>query len=213
MHPRVPRASRVALFAGAAILAACTSAEQRAADSAMRTDSMPAPSTDSTAAAMRTDSGAMSGAGGASASAPIKDASGRDLGTLTVSESGGMLMLMGSLKGLPPGEHGIHLHAKGVCDAPKFEGAGPHWNPTNKKHGTENPDGPHMGDALNITVGADSSATVHVMTPAGGMLMGANGVMDTDGAAIVVHATRDDYRTDPSGNSGGRIACGIAKGA
>ena len=110
-----------------------------------------------------------------------------------------------------PGTHGIHVHAVGRCDPPGFESAGPHWNPMSRQHGTLNPQGPHMGDMMNITVAMDGSATVNVMTQ-GGTLRGVDRLLDADGAAVVIHASADDYRTDPSGNSGARIACGVVQG-
>jgi Cu-Zn family superoxide dismutase len=108
-----------------------------------------------------------------------------------------------------PGTHGIHLHMTGTCDAP-FTTAGAHWNPTARQHGLQNAAGPHLGDLPNIEVGADSSANVQV-SATGGTLRGADGLLDADGAAIIVHATADDNKTDPSGNSGARIACGVVK--
>ena len=102
-------------------------------------------------------------------------------------------------QGLPPGVHGIHLHDVGLCEGPSFESAGPHWNPTNAQHGRENPDGPHQGDLPNLTVGADGTARLTLAMP--------EGLIDGNGAALVIHADPDDNRTDPSGNSGARIAC------
>ena len=136
----------------------------------------------------------------------MRDSAGRDLGTLTVAESSGMLAVSGTLRGLPPGTHGIHFHMTGSCEPP-FESAGGHWNPTSKQHGVDNPNGPHAGDLRNIEVGADSTANVQTSAP-GGTLRGDTGLMDADGAAIIVHAAADDNKTDPSGNSGARIACG-----
>ena len=101
--------------------------------------------------------------------------------------------------GLPPGAHGLHLHAVGKCEGPDFASAGPHWNPANRQHGTQNPGGPHAGDLPNLEVGEDGrgAATLSI----------APGFLDGDGAALVIHASADDYRTDPSGSSGARIAC------
>ena len=144
------------------------------------------------------------------ATAAMRSAAGRDLGSLTLTGGSQGISISGHLTGLPPGTHGIHVHMVGQC-APPFESAGAHWNPTNKQHGTQNPQGPHLGDLPNITVGADSSAHVQLTTP-GGTLRGANGLMDADGAAIVIHAAADDNRTDPSGSSGARIACGVVSG-
>ena len=145
------------------------------------------------------------------ADVPMRDASGQDLGTLTLTNRPGGLGLTGVVRGLPPGTHGIHVHAVGRCDPPGFESAGPHWNPMSRQHGTLNPQGPHMGDMMNITVAMDGSATVNVMTQ-GGTLRGVDRLLDADGAAVVIHASADDYRTDPSGNSGARIACGVVQG-
>lgn len=144
----------------------------------------------------------------AAATAAVHDASGRLLGHLTATESPAGLVLTGELTGLPPGTHGIHLHAIGRCDAPGFASAGAHWNPAAREHGTLNPAGPHRGDLVNLQAADDGSATVSAVS-AGGMLHGTDALLDSDGAAVVVHADPDDYQTDPSGNSGGRIACGV----
>ena len=129
-----------------------------------------------------------------------------------LTDGSGGITVSGTLRGLPPGEHGIHVHTTGACDAPAFTTAGGHWNPTSKMHGSQNPAGPHLGDMMNITVGADSSVAVQ-LTTSGGSLHGADMLMDADGAAVVMHAKGDDYKTDPSGNSGDRVACGVIKGS
>ena len=144
------------------------------------------------------------------ADVPMRDFMGRDLGTLTLTNATGGLMLTGVVRGLPPGTHGIHVHTTGRCEPP-FASAGAHWNPASRMHGTLNPQGPHLGDMANFTVSSDSSATVSVMT-AGGTLRGADALLDADGASVVIHASADDYRTDPSGTSGSRIACGVVRG-
>jgi Cu-Zn family superoxide dismutase len=140
--------------------------------------------------------------------ADMKDSTGKDLGTLVLSDLPEGIMIMGSLTGLPPGEHAIHLHATGSCTP--FAAAQGHWNPTNKEHGKDNPKGPHMGDTPNITVGADGTVSVMVTSP-GGTLKGANGLLDADGAAVVIHAKADDYKSQPAGAAGDRIACGVVK--
>lgn len=161
-----------------------------------------------TAGTATTDTAAAATAGTAAATAgmraEMRDSAGRVLGTLSLSAASGGISAMGNLAGLPPGEHGIHLHAVGQC-TPPFETAGPHWNPTNKQHGSQNAQGPHLGDMPNLTIGADSSAHAMVNTPTAAL----DSLLDADGAAIVIHETADDYRTDPSGNSGKRIACGV----
>jgi Cu-Zn family superoxide dismutase len=152
------------------------------------------------------DTGAVAGG----TTVAMRDASGRDLGSVTLSDVTGGIMIMGTLRGLAPGEHGVHLHMTGSCE-PTFEAAGGHWNPTTKEHGSQNPNGPHLGDLQNITVAADSTVSIHLTSP-GGTLKGADMLLDADGAAVVVHATADDYKTNPTGNSGARVACGAAKG-
>jgi Cu-Zn family superoxide dismutase len=179
-------------LAAIAALASCTSADNRATDT-LATDSASAAATAPVTA---------------TATAAVRDAAGKVLGSLLATEVEGGVSLSGMLHGVTPGEHGIHIHAVGSCEGPDFASAGDHWNPGNRQHGANNPGGPHAGDLVNITVGADSMATLQQVTP-GGMLQGDGGLLDADGAAIVIHETVDDYRTDPSGNSGDRIACGV----
>jgi superoxide dismutase, Cu-Zn family len=102
---------------------------------------------------------------------------------------------------LRPGTYGLHIHQTGRCDLPDFTGAGPHWNPTGRRHGRHNPQGPHFGDLSNMVVDANGRGVIEAVI--GG------DPMDGDGAAVVIHANPDDERTDPSGNSGARIACGV----
>ncbi|KQM24911.1 superoxide dismutase [Sphingomonas sp. Leaf11] len=142
---------------------------------------------------------------GRTATAALRTAAGADVGTVTATEMAGGIQMRIDARGMPAGMHGAHVHAVGRCDAPDFTTAGGHWNPTGKQHGTSNPAGPHAGDAPNLTIGADGSGSVTIMLPAGTM----DGLLDADGSAFVIHAGADDYKTDPSGNSGGRIACGV----
>ena len=130
---------------------------------------------------------------------------GSSLGSVTVEEGAGGLVLRLAGATMPPGSHGLHLHMVGKCEGPKFESAGAHWNPENKQHGLENPDGPHKGDLPNVTVGPDGALT-QSLTLAGITMAD---LRDADGTALVVHAQADDNRTDPSGNSGDRIACAV----
>jgi len=142
---------------------------------------------------------------GRSATAPLRTAAGADVGTVTATETANGIQVRIDARGMPAGVHGAHVHTTGRCDAPDFTTAGGHWNPTSKQHGTSNPAGPHAGDAPNLTIGADGTGSLTVELPSGTM----DGLLDADGAAFVIHANADDYKTDPSGNSGGRIACGV----
>ncbi len=140
--------------------------------------------------------------------AAIRDASVKLLGSAKAESHNGQLMIGVIATGMPPGVHGVHVHMMGKCEAPKFESAGAHWNPTMKQHGRDNPAGAHHGDLPNLTIAPDGAGRLSFMVPAG-TLKGANSLLDADGSAIVIHAKPDDYRTDPSGNSGDRIACGV----
>ena len=144
-------------------------------------------------------------AGRFKAEAALKTAAGADAGKAVAQEADGGLRVTVEVGGISPGAHGAHVHTTGKCDAPEVTTAGGHWNPTARKHGLENPEGPHAGDMPNLTVGADGRGTLTFMLPAGTY----EGLLDEDGAAFVVHAGADDLKTDPSGNSGGRIACGV----
>lgn len=110
--------------------------------------------------------------------------------------------------GLPHGQYGVHIHATGRCDPPGFESAGAHWNPTGRQHGSLNPQGHHLGDLDNLVVNADGGR-LEFAIPGATLRGGEHPIVDADGASIVIHAAADDYRTDPSGNSGARIACGL----
>ncbi len=144
-------------------------------------------------------------AGGATATATLANASGVNVGRATATDVAGGLRYTIDVKGMPAGTHGVHVHMTGRCDAPDFTTAGGHWNPTAMKHGAMNAQGPHEGDLPNLIVGTDGRGTLGVTIPGGTMAA----LLDADGAAIVVHAAADDLKTDPSGNSGGRIACGV----
>lgn len=115
--------------------------------------------------------------------------------------------------GMPPGPHGIHFHAVGSCDSPSgaFSGAGAHFNPLGRQHGLDNPQGPHGGDAPNFTVNADGTGRASFTTDRVSLTAGSTSLFDTDGSSIVIHAAADDQISQPAGNSGARIACGVLK--
>lgn len=144
-------------------------------------------------------------AGNFRAQAELHDAAGKSVGTAVAEEIEGTIRVIVDVRGIAPGAHGVHVHTIGACTPPDFASAGGHWNPTAHQHGKENPMGPHAGDLPNVKVGEKGNGHVTFTLPGGTFSQ----LMDQDGAALVVHAGEDDYKTDPSGNSGGRIACGV----
>ncbi len=153
--------------------------------------------------------GAMLAAQQNSVKVEIRDLQGASVGTATLSPAkGGGVAIALDLKNLAPGEHAFHVHQVAKCEPP-FATAGPHFNPGTKKHGLENPDGSHAGDMKNITVGADGTAKVVVLNTQVTLGEGANSVFANGGTSIVIHAKPDDMKTDPAGNAGDRIACGV----
>ena len=144
------------------------------------------------------------------ASATINDVANTTIGTATFADTPAGLLVSISVTGLGIGPHGVHLHAVGSCVTPGFASAGGHFNPGDKKHGFLNPDGHHAGDMPNI-VSPPSGVHKAEFVVEGVKLTGRGGLLDNDGASIVVHGSGDDHYTDPSGNSGGRIACGVIK--
>ena len=144
------------------------------------------------------------------ATATLIDSSGARVGVATFSRVNGGARLGVSVSGLTPGPHGIHIHEQGVCTRPDFTSAGAHLNPASRQHGLENPAGPHAGDLPNLLVEADGSAdTIFAVSP--DLLDAAEGLFRAGGTAVVVHAERDDQHTDPSGDSGARVACGVVE--
>lgn len=143
------------------------------------------------------------------AKAAMKNAEGQDVGTVTLSESDKGVTLKLALKGLPSGEKAFHIHETGKCEPP-FKSAGDHYNPTGAKHGKEAEGGPHAGDMQNLKIGEDGSVSLTVVNEMVTLKKGEkNSVFDEDGSAIVVHAKADDYKSQPSGDAGDRIACGV----
>lgn len=149
--------------------------------------------------------------GSGTATATLRNAAGETIGTATLTEATVGLLIRGTVNGLPAGTHAIHVHAVGQC-APTFAAAGGHFNPTVRRHGFRSPDGHHAGDLPNLHVPANGSLTFEV-TLAGVRMGGTGGLLDDDGASLVIHAGADDYVTDPAGASGDRIACGVISGS
>jgi len=134
---------------------------------------------------------------------------GRPVGTVTLSEDPNGVTIKLDASAIPAGTHGVHLHEKGMCEGPKFESAGAHWNPESKQHGRDNPQGAHLGDLANFEIGEGGTGTTSFLVGGVTMTGAANALADADGTSLVVHAKADDYRTDPSGNSGDRVACAV----
>ena len=142
-------------------------------------------------------------------SASLIDTTGARVGVATFSDSAGSGWLAVSVTGLSPGAHGMHIHENGACTPPGFESAGGHFNPEGKEHGTQNPEGPHAGDLPNIVAQGDGSADTALMIPQSLLGSGAGSIAGATKRALVIHADPDDEKTDPSGNSGARVVCGV----
>lgn len=187
---------RILIVAAAALAAGCATARQAADEVGEEVTQ--------TAREVRAEVG-----GGPKATARLVNAQGAPVGTVTLEQEEDGVDMEVHVMGLPQGVHGIHIHEVGTCTSPDFASAGGHYNPGGRQHGFEDPQGPHAGDLPNITVGANGMAHVELENERVTLTDGPNTLFDANGSAIVIHATADDYRTNPSGNSGARIACGV----
>jgi Cu-Zn family superoxide dismutase len=150
-------------------------------------------------------------AASSAAVATLKNADGKEIGKATFSSTKGGVKVQVAVADLPPGKHGIHLHSAAKCDPPDFKSAGGHFNPTEKHHGLHNPQGPHAGDLPNLVVSKNGKAKATFTAKGATLGEGTGSLFGGDGTAIVIHADPDDEKTDPAGNSGARIACGIVE--
>jgi Cu-Zn family superoxide dismutase len=141
--------------------------------------------------------------------AHLVNAEGKSIGTATLVPMDGGVHITANLSNLPPGTHALHIHAAGKCEAPGFTTAGPHFNPENKQHGTENPMGAHAGDLPSFDVAKDGTARLSVMASHVTLGAGEDSLFHPGGTALVIHDKADDNKTDPAGNAGTRIACGV----
>ena len=146
------------------------------------------------------------------AHASILNADGERIGDATFEQASGGVKVSLKVSRLPPGAHAFHIHAVGSCDPPDFKSSGGHFNPTHRKHGRENTEGPHAGDLPDLQIGPDGTGKAEAFVP--GITLsgiGEESLFHPGGTAVVIHASADDNKTDPSGNSGARIACGVIK--
>jgi superoxide dismutase, Cu-Zn family len=139
----------------------------------------------------------------------VHDAEGKEVATASFAPAKGGVKVKVKAHGLPPGKHGIHIHAVGKCEAPDFKTAGGHLNPSGKKHGLHSPEGAHAGDLPNLEIGKSGKGSATFVAHGATLGEGAGSLLGPDGTALVIHADPDDGKTDPAGNSGNRIACGV----
>lgn len=150
--------------------------------------------------------------GAGKASALLVDARGKKVGTANLSEVEGGVRVELEAAGLSPGPHGFHIHKAGDCHGPDFRSAGGHFNPFNRKHGLENPGGAHAGDLPNLVAGEDGTARADVVAKGVTLRPGPASLLRPGGTSLVIHERADDGKTDPDGNAGGRVACGVIRG-
>lgn len=134
---------------------------------------------------------------------------GQDAGRAIIKSASHGVIVQLKAKNLPAGEHGVHFHQNAKCDPPDFKTAGPHFNPNGKKHGLENPEGHHAGDMKNLIVAANGTARTTIVNSDVDLDANRNSLFSNGGTSLVIHAKPDDMKTDPTGNSGDRIACGV----
>ena len=149
------------------------------------------------------------GDGPQTATAQVKNGSGVDVGQVEFRRTPNGLLLKVELHNLPPGVHGMHIHETGRCEAPDFKSAGGHFSPDGREHGIFNVRGPHAGDLPNVHVAKTGDLTLELFIPTLRLAAGPSSLLDQDGSAFVIHASADDYSTDPAGNAADRIACGV----
>jgi len=147
------------------------------------------------------------------ARATLRDAGGKEIGKATLAPGGNGVKILVSVSGVAPGLHGFHVHAVGKCEGPDFKSAGGHFNPATKEHGLENPKGAHAGDMPNLAVGPDGTGKGEFLARGATLDDGAGSLFPEGGTSLVLHAAPDDMKTDPAGNAGARIACGVIERA